>query len=222
MRKKINTVTVKQIQKLDKLAIEKYGIPSLTLMENAGRQVAFEVTKTLKRKKQPHVCVICGLGNNAGDGFVIARYLIDIGIKTSIFLIGKGCRLKHDAAVNYKILKNAKRPIREVGSADLRFLRDIQKSDIIVDAIFGVGLNREILDPFRSIIEVINKNSKKIISVDTPSGLDGTTGKIYGICIKADLTVTFTFMKKGFLRGQGPKHTGKVTVVDIGIPVQLT
>ncbi len=222
MRKKNNTVTVKQIQKLDKIAIEKYGVPSLVLMENAGRQVAAEVLKSLARVKSPRVCIICGSGNNAGDGFVIARHLINAGIKISVFLVGKGSQLKNDAAVNYRILKKLKYPIREVGTADLRSLQAIRKADVIVDAIFGVGLNREVLGLFRDIIDAINKNGKKIISVDTPSGLDGTTGKIYGICIKADLTVTFTFMKKGFLRGQGPKHNGKVTVVDIGIPVQLT
>ena len=141
--------------------------------------------------------------------------------KDSVFLVGKGGRLKHDAAVNYRILKKLKYPICEVGGADLRPVQ-IADADIIVDAIFGVGLNRDSLDPFRSVIEVINKEGKKIISVDTPSGLDGTTGKIYGVCVKADVTVTFTFLKKGFLKGQGPKHTGKVTVVDVGIPVQLT
>lgn len=229
MRKKITIVTVKQVQKLDKLAIEKYGVPSLALMENAGQKVASEVIKRLEKVKKPRVCVICGLGNNAGDGFVIARHLINAGVQTSVFLIGKGSRLKRDAAVNYKILKKVKHPIQEVGTADLRSVRnsrdrslqDIQKSDIIVDAIFGIGLNREILDPFRSVIEAINKGGKKVISVDTPSGLDGTSGKIYGICVKADVTVTFSFAKAGFFKDQGPQYTGKVVVVDIGIPVQL-
>ena len=221
MRKKITSVTVKQIQKLDKLAIESYGVPSLALMEAAGGAVAREIINTLKRVKSPSVCVICGLGNNAGDGFVIAHYLINAGIKTSVFLIGQGKHLKQDAAVNYKILKKVKHPIIEVGDAHVRLLHAIKKADLVVDAIFGVGLNRDILDPFRSVIEAINKNSKKVISVDTPSGLDGSTGKIYGICVKADVTITFTFLKKGFLKGQGPKHTGKVIVVDIGIPVQL-
>ena len=222
MRKKNNTVTVKQIQKLDKIAIEKYGVPSLVLMENAGRQVAAEVLKSLARVKSPRVCIICGSGNNAGDGFVIARHLINAGIKISVFLVGKGSQLKNDAAVNYWILKKLKYPVMEVGTAGRLPVRDIKKADIIIDALFGVGLNREVLGPFRNVIDAINKSGKKIISVDIPSGLNGTTGKIYGVCIKANKTVTFTFSKKGFLRGQGPNYTGKVVVVDIGIPVQLT
>jgi len=217
MRQK--TATVEQIQKLDKDAIEKYGVPSLALMENAGRLVADVVIKKAGRIKNPYVCIVCGLGNNAGDGFVVARYLINAGIKVKIFLIGRGCQLKHDAAVNYRILEKLKYPIVE--TQDIAPLNDITRADLIVDAIFGVGLNREVLDPFRSIIKSINKSGKKIISIDTPSGLDGTTGKIYGACIKADTTVTFSFIKKGFLKSQGPEHTGKVVVVDIGIPAQL-
>jgi len=219
MRKK--SVTVKQIQKLDKIAIEKYGVPSLVLMENAGRSVAGEVVKRVKRIRSPRVCIVCGSGNNAGDGFVAARHLINNGIKTSVYLIGRGSRLKHDAAVNYRILKKLKYPIKEIRKGRDRSLQDIKKADVTVDAVFGVGLNRDISGSFYNAIEAINKYSKKIISVDTPSGLDGTTGKIYGVCVRANVTVTFTFTKKGFLKGQGPKNTGKVIIVDIGIPVQI-
>ncbi|MBN1870363.1 MAG: NAD(P)H-hydrate epimerase [Candidatus Omnitrophica bacterium] len=219
MRQK--AVSVKQIQDLDKTAIEKYGVPSLALMENAGRSVAAEVIRQVKRVRRPEVCVICGLGNNAGDGFVIARHLINAGIKTKIFLIGKGRHLKTDAAVNYLILKKLRYPIQETGKGRIVLHKDIVRADVVVDAIFGVGLNREVLEPFRGVIEAINKKAKKVFSVDTPSGIDGTTGEIYGVCVKADVTVTFNFMKKGFLRGQGPKHTGKVVVVDIGIPLRL-
>lgn len=215
------TVTVKQIQDLDKFAIERIGIPSLVLMENAGRLIAQEIFKEIKRLKAPRVCIICGLGNNAGDGFVTARHLMDRGIKTSVFLIGKGNCLKRDAAVNYQILKRLKYSIKEIGARQSHLLKEIRKADVIVDAIFGVGLNREVLDPFRNVIAIINKEGKKIISVDTPSGLDSTSGKIYGVCVKADVTVTFTFFKKGFFKGQGPRHTGQVIVVDIGIPRKL-
>ena len=215
------SVTVNQIQRLDKIAIEKYGIPSLALMENAGCCVAQEVVKRLKRARNPRVCILCGLGNNAGDGFVIARHLINAGVKTKIFSIGKGSGLKHDAAVNYQILKKLKYPIKEVRKLAGADLKTIVQADMVIDAIFGVGLTRQIEDPFYDIIEAANKNAKKVLAVDIPSGLDGTTGKIYGTCVKADITVTFSFAKKGFLKGQGPKYTGKVIVADIGIPLQL-
>ena len=217
----MKAVSVKQIQNLDKIAIEKIGVPSLSLMENAGRGVAYEVIRQLKGRRKPSVSVICGLGNNAGDGFVVARHLINAGVKTKIFLICKGKSLKTDAAVNYQILKRLRYPIIEIGTDRDLSLRDLSKADIVVDAIFGVGLNREVLDPFRCVIETINKNARRIVSIDTPSGLDGTTGKIYGVCIKANTTVTFSFVKKGFLINQGPKHTGRVIVIDIGIPVKL-
>lgn len=221
-RRAMRTVTVQQIQKLDKIAIEKIGIPSLALMENAGRCVAQEVLKRIQKVKRPRVCIICGVGNNAGDGFVAARHLINAGVDVKIFLIGQGRALKRDAAVNYRILKNLNYPIKNAGTKNFAPLGDIAKAHVVVDAIFGVGLNREVLDPFRSVIEAVNQAGKRVIAVDIPSGLDGTTGKIYGVCVKADTTVTFSFIKKGFLKGQGPEHVGKVVVADIGIPGKLS
>jgi len=217
----IKTVTVKQIQKLDKIAIERYGVASLALMEIAGRCVTNEVLKVIGKKRRPNVFVICGLGNNAGDGFVIARHLINRDVNVKIMLIGRGSRLKQDALANYTILKRLRHPIQEFSQLNKNVVQDLKKADCVVDAIFGVGLNREVRDSFYSVIEAINQNAKKVLSVDTPSGLDGTTGKIYGICVKATRTVTFTFIKRGFLKNAGPKYTGKIIVVDIGIPKKL-
>lgn len=214
-------VTVQQIQNLDKTAIERYGIPSIVLMENAGRAVAEEIKRYLRRKRRPRVCIVCGVGNNAGDGFVTARHLLNAGIGTKVFLVGKARQLKHDAAVNCRILKRMRCPIKEVVSGQARTLPEIAQADVVVDAIFGVGLDREIVEPFRSVIETINRAAKYVIAVDIPSGLDGTTGAIYGVCVKADRTMTFSFPKKGFLKGHGPRQTGKVVVVDIGIPEQV-
>ena len=215
-------VTVRQIQNLDRIAIERYGIPSIVLMENAGRAVAEEVKKSLRGKKKPRVCVICGLGNNAGDGFVVARHLMNAGIPVKVFLAGKARQLKHDAAVNYRILKRIKCPIIECGGT--RFCdpaESIARADIVVDAIFGVGLNREITELFRDAIETINRKVKYVIAVDTPSGLDGTTGKIYGVCVKVNKTVTFSLAKAGFFKNHGPRYVGKIIVVDIGIPSRV-
>ncbi len=213
-----NALTVKEIQDLDKTAIEKYGMPSIALMENAGRATAYEVVKSLRKKNNPSVCIICGIGNNAGDGFVVARHLINIEVPTKIFFIGNPAQLKPDAAINYTILKKMNYPITECQDLAPESLKDIAQADVVLDAIFGVGLNRTIEDPFKKIIHHLNISARHIISVDIPSGLDGTTGKIYGICIKAKKTVTFTFAKKGFYKNQGPKFTGKVVLVDIGIP----
>ena len=191
-------------------------------MENAGREVTVEVIRQVKKVKKPRVCVICGLGNNAGDGFVIARHLANAGIPTKTFLVGKANQLKHDAVVNYRILKRMKCPIIDCrGTKFCAPTGSIAQANVVVDAIFGVGLNREIGEPFRSAIEVINRKAKHVIAVDIPSGLDGTTGAIYGVCVKADRTVTFSFPKKGFLKGHGPRQAGKVVVADIGIPAHV-
>lgn len=216
------SITVTQIQNLDKIAIRRYGIPSLILMENAGRAVAQEIEMVLGGKKKPIVTVVCGVGNNAGDGFVAARHLINAGIGVKILLVGKGQQLKHDAAVNYRILKKIKCPIIECrGTKFCAPAESIARADVVVDAIFGVGLNREIAGSFRSAIEAINRGAKYVVAVDIPSGLDGTTGAIYGVCVKADKTVTFTFPKKGFFTDRGPRQAGKVVVVDIGIPTHV-
>ena len=218
---KKKAVSVQQIQCLDKTAIEKYGIPAIVLMENAGRCVAAEIIDELRHKKSPKVCIICGLGNNAGDGFVAARYLWNAGIETKIFLVGRADKLKEDAAINYQILKKLRYPIEELDQLNSVMTQDISKADIVVDAVFGVGLNREISEPFKSVIQSLNDKAQHILSVDIPSGLDGTTGKIYGVCVQADTTVTLSLSKKGFYKNEGPKRVGKVVVVDIGIPTKL-
>ena len=217
----MKTVTVKQIQKLDDLAINKYGMPSIALMENAGCKVAEHVIKLLKNNTNARVCVVCGTGNNAGDGFVAARHLINAGIHIDIYMIGEAANLKNDAALNYNILRRLTYPISPVKKVDAGFHKSIVNADLLIDAIFGVGLNREIKDPFYSVIAAMNQSKKKIIAVDTPSGLDCTTGKIYGICIKARQTVTFSFVKTGHMRLHGPKQAGRIVVADIGIPLKL-
>jgi NAD(P)H-hydrate epimerase len=214
-------LTISESQLLDKIAIQNIGIPSSVLMENAGRAVAGEVLSLILGKKRSCVCVLCGVGNNAGDGFVAARHLLNAGVRTKVFLIGKPDQLKEDAAINYQILKNLKYPIRSIQKINKPTLREIQSADIIVDAVFGVGLNRKIREPFRSVIQTLNAQKKIVVAVDIPSGLDGTTGEIYGVCIKATATVTFSLPKRGFFRKEGPSHTGRIVVVDIGIPKQL-
>jgi len=217
----LKSVTVRQIQQLDDIAIRKIGIPSVVLMENAGRSVAEEACKHLKRHPTKRISVLCGTGNNGGDGLVVSRYLINAGMKPKIFLMGDPHDLKSDAALQYRILQNLRYPVKPLSQSNQHYQKSIQQSDFIVDAIFGVGLNREIGYPHRSLIETINRAGKFVICVDIPSGLDGTSGVIYGVCVKATLTVTFSFAKRGFFFNQGPAYVGKVIVKDIGIPREL-
>lgn len=220
MRQK--SVSIHQIQKLDQIAIEQIGIPSAVLMENAGRKVANAIKQKLLHIKDPSVCVFCGLGNNGGDGFVVARHLLNSGIHTNIYIIGKAKHLTDDALVNYQILKRLKYTvIDQIGGKNTSYLDELKKSTVVVDAIFGVGLNRNVEEPFATVIQLINKYGRCVFSVDIPSGLNGDTGEVMGFCVKAHRTLTFSFAKKGFYTGFGPEHIGLVNIVDIGIPKKI-
>ncbi len=213
--------SVKQTQRLDQETIEKIGIPSCILMENAGSAVAREAVRMLSRKKTKRAVVVCGVGNNAGDGFVAARHLIDNGIPTNVFCLGRPGTLKEDAARNYSILRKLRCPPVIKKRLDKEMAGALEVADVIIDAVFGVGLNRPVEEPFLSVIEAMNASRKKIIAVDVPSGLDADTGRTYGSCVKAFVTVTFCLIKRGFLKGEGPRCVGRLVTADIGIPKRL-
>ena len=212
-------ITSTQMKALEDFS-EAQGISTLELMENAGREFAAAVKKKYDLNGK-RIVIFCGTGNNAGDGFVIGRHLLNAQIPTQIFLIGQPSRLKQDVYINYRILKNVGVPIHKITAVNDFVWKTICRSTLIIDAIFGVGLNRNIEDPFYTVIDYLNRSKKLIVSVDIPSGLDGTTGKIFGICVKAKLTVTFSWPKKGFYYNEGPKYSGRIKVVDIGIPKPL-
>ncbi len=214
----MKSLTVQEVQALDRWAIEKIGIPSVVLMENAGQGLAREIFNKLKDRRKSSVVIVCGSGNNGGDGFVAARYLFNLGFKPRVFLIGRPSQLKADALINYRVAENLGIGVTLIDGVNSAFKKFLQSADIVVDAIFGVGLNRPIGEPYYGIIQAINTLASYVIAVDIPSGLDGTTGDIYGISIKAKMTVTFSYPKKGFLRKYGPLYTGRTQVVDIGIP----
>lgn len=207
----MRTVSVKEMQELDRIAIEDRGIPSITLMENAGRAVSEIALAELKNIKNKKTAVFCGSGNNGGDGFVAARHLFNKGIDVSVYLIGKRADLKNDPKINAEVLDNIGVEIREI-SAPIS-----TDYGLIIDAIFGIGIKGEVKEPARSIINDLNKKSIAISSVDTPSGLDADTGEILGVAVKAGITVTLQFPKQGFYKNKGPEYTGKIIVVDIGI-----
>jgi len=212
------TLTVRQAQRLDRYAIHRLGIPSLVLMENAGRQISKDIVKIARNKKNFSVCIVCGTGNNGGDGLVAARYLFNERLRVRVFVIGQRRDLKQDPATNYRILKNLGCSVKFIPGVTPATLRELRHARVIVDAIFGIGLSRPVGEPFKSVIEAINQCAKIVVSADVPSGLDATTGRIFGVCIKASRTVTFVAMKKGFLKHEGPRSAGQVKVVKIGIP----
>lgn len=213
---KIKPITSRQAEILDKKARDKFGISTLILMENAGRGIAEEVLKLKKRK----VAIFCGKGNNGGDGFVCARHLLVSGFRPDIFLVGEIGKLKNEARINLEILLKLKQKIIEIDEKNLNIVKDkIPKYNLIVDALFGVGLKGEVRGLFRNLIEIINSSKAYILSVDIPSGLDANTGRVLGCCVKADKTVTFIAKKCGMVSGDGQKYCGKVIVKDLGIPL---
>ncbi|MFH1407410.1 MAG: NAD(P)H-hydrate epimerase [Candidatus Omnitrophota bacterium] len=211
-------LTSKQAHRLDVIAREKLGIPTMLLMENAGRAVADAVIGVLKRLKKKQVAILCGRGNNGGDGFVCARHLVTKGIKVDTYLLLPKEGVGGEAGINLNILCKISRVHEIKNSAVLKKL-NLSRYGILVDAIFGTGLKREITGLYRDAILKINKSGACVLSIDIPSGLDATTGKVHGAAAKADLCVTFTAKKKGLLLNDGPKHSGKIIVRDLGVPI---
>jgi NAD(P)H-hydrate epimerase len=211
-------LSIKETQALDRIAIEECGVPSLALMENAGRSVARAAIALIPEGRTPRITVVCGTGNNAGDGFVAARHIHNAGYAVTVVMIGSADRLKKDPMTYYRVLEKCQFPIMEAPTLDSTIQTLFTGSDVIVDAIFGVGLNRPIESPHKEFIEWINASPARVISVDIPSGLNGDTGEIYGVSVRADLTVTFMSPKKGFGTHKGKTCTGEVRVADIGIP----
>jgi len=218
MVKSSKLLTVKLAKDIDIKAREIFGISTLVLMENAGRGVAEGVIEILRGRKT--VAIFCGKGNNGGDGFVAARHLLTYGIKPDIFLAGEISDVENEARVNLEILLKLKQKIIEAEEESLHFVKNkISKYTLIIDALLGVGLQGEVRGVYRDLIGIINTSKAYILSVDIPSGLDATTGKTLGCCVKADRTVTFVAKKRGMVRGDGPKHCGRVVVRDLGVPL---
>jgi len=203
-----------QARELDRIAIEDLLIPSLLLMENAAIGIAGAARRLLPGAAGA-VAVICGPGNNGGDGFAAARHLANAGAKVRIHLLvpPEVYREGSDAAVNLAIVRALRLPLR----SDL----DFGETDLLVDAIFGIGLAREPKDPYRSAIHAINSSGRPVVAVDVPSGLDANTGEPLGVAVRATVTATMAAPKVGFRLREGPLHTGQVTVVDMGIPPAL-
>lgn len=204
------------LRKIDNYCINELKIPGIVLMENA----ALKVIKNIQLHKYNTFCIVCTKGNNGGDGFAVARHLYVLGKKVDIFLVGGKERMSSDCKINYDILKNMGIKISKVDNLeDINDLRNsIERSQVTIDAIFGTGLSRSIEGIFDSVISIVNENSKYIISIDIPSGLDSNTGNVLGNCIKANKTVSFQLYKRGFLNYGMDKITGKVIVEEIGIP----
>ena len=219
----MKVATAEEIRQLDQEAIEKLGIPGVVLMENAGLHVVRVMNERYLKLKKKKVLIVCGKGNNGGDGFVVARHLDNQGVEVRVTLLAEKQHLKGEAKINCDVVEKMDIPIVEITSNEQlpAFRNLLQQTDIVVDAILGTGLHDAVKGLYKHIIESINKSQKPIIAVDIPSGLSADTGVVYGSCIKADVTVTFAVPKRGVILYPAADHVGDLKVVDIGIPKQL-
>jgi hydroxyethylthiazole kinase-like uncharacterized protein yjeF len=203
------------IREIDRISIEEYGIHGLILMENAGRAVAKVVIQEFPQSKR--IAIFAGGGNNGGDGFVVSRHLISNGLDVTTYLTSEPQKYRGDALTNFEILRKIGGKLVDIRNG----LSHYQEADVIIDALFGTGLDREVEGFYRDVIEFINSQPVPRIAVDIPSGLNADTGFPLGVSIKADITVTFVIPKIGLTIYPGIDYAGKVYVADITTPKSL-
>lgn len=197
----MRAVTREEAQEIDRRAAEEFGVPAATLMENAGRAVGDVV---LQEFNPLEVTVVCGKGNNGGDGFVVARHLAEAGVEVHCHALGAESEYAGAALENYRRV--------HVGG--------LVWSEVVVDAVFGTGLARPVEGSWRAIIEEMNEHPP-VVAVDIPSGLDANTGKPLGVAVRAAITVTLGMPKVGMLVPEAREYTGRIIVADIGFPKEL-
>lgn len=207
-----------QCKEMDKQTINNIGIPGNILMENAAIGIFREIVD-----KGESFLILCGKGNNGGDALALSRHLLLNGKKVKVYIISKDENYTDDFRLNLNVIKNLinKKELLFIKSEDdinENIISDFKSFDVVVDGIFGVGLNKELTGMFRNIIEYVNSYAKFVVSIDTPSGLDCDLGIERGIAVKADTTYTFEVMKKGFLNYKAINFTGDIKILKIGVP----
>ena len=213
-------VSVKQMKAIDKISIEQFGIAGVVLMEKAGMEVVSMIKDYIKELTNIPALVICGKGNNGGDGFVVSRLLFQEGADVVVLILGKEKEIKGDALVNFKIIKKLGIQYTEIDKINNNKLKNLFNSaEIIVDAIFGTGFRGEPKGVYKKIIEMINSIDKLVFSIDIPSGVDADTGQVLGEGVFADATCTMGMIKKGMLLYPARYYTGKLYIGNIGIPM---
>ena len=215
-------VTASMMRELDRRAIQEIGIPSLVLMENAGR-TTYQILRREFPGLQGEVAVVAGRGNNGGDGFVVARYLANAGIPVAVFLLGPREKVSGDARVNLEILAHLGIAVAEVlTDADLNPLTHrLAKAGLIVDALLGTGLNSPVQGLMAALIQRVNQLRAPVLAVDIPTGLSADTGEVLGAALKAQVTVTYGWPKLGQVLPPGRDYVGRLWQVDISIPPNL-
>lgn len=206
-----------EVRSIDAAAVESLGIPGLLLMENAARGIADQLGRVVESGQ---ITIVCGPGNNGGDGLALARQLAARGCESRILLENAGKSLSIDAQSNLQFLTNSGISVQVVEEdAQCRdLLSEMSANDWVVDSLLGTGIRGELREPFRSWVQAINASPAHVLAVDVPSGLNCDDGSCGNDCVRAELTVTFAGMKRGFLVPAAATYTGRVVVAHIGIP----
>ena len=206
-----------QVREVDRRAISEFNIPGIVLMENAALGAADVACDMLDGECVGQVLILCGGGNNGGDGLAIARHLHNRGADVSLALTIDPAGYKGDALTNWQIVSAMKLPWEPADPH--RIART--KAILIIDAIFGTGLTEEPREPFAGIVKAVESTHIPVLSIDLPSGMDADTGNPLGACIRATRTATFVAQKKGFASPAARPYLGQITVAPIGCPIEL-
>ena len=212
----MKVTTVNQMRSLDQRAIQEYGIIEELLMENAGG-AAYTLLSREVGVQGKRFLVFCGVGNNGGDGCVLARLLHANGADVSVFVLSDPDKFQGTAKLNFDLLAKLPIAVEQVHSLD-DFESDLAHADLVVDAIFGTGLSRDVGGIYRDVIEILNASGKPVLSLDIPSGVHGDTGQVMGVAVRADYTVTFGLPKLGNLLYPGFDLGGNLYVSHISFP----
>jgi NAD(P)H-hydrate epimerase len=215
--------TAQEMRDIDKATMEWFGLPGVALMENAGRAVAEKAVAILGEPRGKIVFIVCGGGNNGGDGYVAARWLHNCGVRVKLFLVSDRSLIQGDALIHLETVLRM-----GIECFDLSEPRGMEKAriaaafaDLVIDALLGTGFHGELSEPYRDSIELINGAGRKVLSVDIPSGVQADTGMVREKAVRAFCTVTFGLPKPGLWLYPGAEYAGKIEVAPIGIPSEL-
>ena len=218
----MKVVTAHTMQELDRRAILEYGIPGRELMESAGRGCAEHILAAYGGRRGNHAVILAGKGNNGGDGYVIARHLLEKGWRVLVIVLARREEITGDALTNLVLLPDESVSFCPTeGELTEKHSDDLQQAAVVVDALLGTGLKNHLQGIYLEAVSLINAAAAPVVAVDIPSGVHGTSGAILGQAVRADLTVSFACAKLGQLLYPGALQTGRLEVVDIGIPPQL-
>jgi NAD(P)H-hydrate epimerase len=219
----MRVLNTQQMREADRRTIDEIGIPSIVLMENAGRQAVAAMEAAFEDLQSSHVGVLCGRGNNGGDGFVVARTLLQRGIETSVFLLGSVAEVRGDARINLEVLGRIGLTVVEITNGqewELHF-SEISRCELLVDAILGTGFHGRLSGLLETVVADVNGLGVPVVAVDLPTGLSADAHEVDGEAIDASMTVTLAAPKIPLVLPPADSHGGDLVIADIGIPLPI-